>query len=92
MPVVTCPYCRSATATAPCQACGALLPPLKPVSRFETRVAFGMIATLVSVTVGVGCVCLSTKTGPNPVGLYVAAIGAAMAALWLIGRAFGARH
>jgi hypothetical protein len=94
MPVIMCPYCRAATATAPCQACGAELPPLRRPRRFNpnTWLAIGLVGILVGVVAGGGRAFLLSGTGPQPVGLHLAALTAAIAALWFIGRAFGARR
>jgi hypothetical protein len=41
---------------------------------------------------GVAHTFVLTGTQPRPAGLYVAALGTAVAALWLISRAFRGQH
>jgi hypothetical protein len=60
--------------------------------RCDTLTAVGLVGILVGIMAGVGQAFLSRGTGPHPAGLYIAAVGAAVAALWLIARAFGGRH
>ena len=51
-------------------------------------IAVGLAGVVVGVFAAAGHESLTTETTPHPVGLYVAVIGAAVAALWLIARAF----
>jgi hypothetical protein len=47
---------------------------------------------LLGVLAGVGHTFYARGTGPDPAGLYVAGIGAAIAALWVIARTFRGDH
>ena len=76
----------SPTAAKHCPRCG------PTPRRCDTLTAVGLVGILVGVMAGVGQAFQSRGTGPHPAGLYVAALGAAVAALWLIARAFGGRH
>lgn len=63
--------------------------PPEPRRHSDTWRALGLVGVIVAV---MGCVAhafLSRGTDPSPAGLYVATLGAAIAALWLIARAFG---
>lgn len=60
--------------------------------RCDTGNAVTLIGLLVGVLAGVGQAFWFHGTGPQPAGLYVAAIGAAVAALWVIARTFRGQH
>jgi hypothetical protein len=60
--------------------------------RCDTGTAVCMIGLLLGVMGGVGHAFVASGTGPHPAGLYVAAVGSAVAALWSIARTFAGRH
>jgi preprotein translocase subunit Sec61beta len=47
---------------------------------------------VVGIFAAAGHESLTNDVSPRPVGLYVVVIGAAVAALWLIARAFAPQH
>jgi hypothetical protein len=76
----------AAPAVRRCPKCG------PTARRCDTGTAVVLVGLLVGVLGGVGQVFLTRGTGPDPAGLYVAALGAAVAALWVIARAFRGAH
>jgi hypothetical protein len=60
--------------------------------RCDTSTALVLIGLLVGVLAGVSQAFFARGTGPQPAGLYVAAIAAAVAQLWLVARAFAGSH
>jgi hypothetical protein len=86
-----CPVCSAAVVTDRCPHCQASVPRTPPAPANHVGTALLMIGTLVVVLAAASHWSLAARTGPRPVGLYFAATGAAVAALWFIGRTFGAR-
>jgi hypothetical protein len=60
--------------------------------RCDTSTALVLIGLLVGVLAGISQAFYARGTGPQPAGLYVAAIAAAVAQLWVVARAFGGSH
>ena len=56
--------------------------------RNDTWAAFGMIGLLLGIMAGIAHTYF-TGSDPHPQGLFVATIGTAVAALWVIARLFG---
>jgi hypothetical protein len=77
---------RVTSVSKPCPQCG----PTK--QRCDTVIAVGLVGLLVGIVLGAGHGVLAAGNGPQPLGLYIVAIGAAVAALWLIVRTFPGRH
>jgi hypothetical protein len=93
MAVVTCPFCRSATAVAPCQNCGAALPPLTDPRRLDRLwIPVVLVGVLVGTIAAVDRGPLTAKAGPLPIGFYVMAISTGVTALWFVARAFARRR
>ena len=76
----------TATAVRICPRCG----PIK--RRCDTATAVVLIGLLLGVMAGVGHAFYARGTSPDPAGLYVAGVGAAVAALWVIARTFRGDH
>ena len=60
--------------------------------RCDTASALVLVGLLVGPMAGVGQAALARGACPQPAGLFVAAVGAAVAALWVIARAFAGDH
>jgi hypothetical protein len=60
--------------------------------RCDTGTAIVLIGLLLGVLAGVTHAFLARGTSPDPVGLYIAGVGAAVAALWVIARTFRGEH
>ena len=89
--VVVCPFCRSATATIPCQHCKSELPPPSAPRRLDRLwVAVALVGVMIGLVAAAGRETAAAP--PATVAFYVALIGAAVAALWFVARAFARRR
>ena len=77
---------NNAPACKTCPRCG------PTTRRCDTGNAIVLIGLLVGTMCGVGQAFWSLKAGPQPAGLYVAALGAAVTGLWVVARAFRGHH
>jgi hypothetical protein len=80
---------RQATAAPAVRTCPRCGPTLR---RCDTATAIVLIGLLLGVLAGVGHAFLTRGTSPDPLGLYVAAVGTAVAFLWVIARTFRGDH
>ena len=83
------PPSQGSTAAPACRTCPRYGPTPR---RCDTGNAIVLVGLLVGTMGGVGHAFWSDGTGPQPAGLFVAAVGAAVAALWVIARTFRGRH